>query len=152
MFQAVENMKVQWLCINDITGSTTTWANTESTPPLIWLIQNVFTSNDNATIFNAMLPLVTWQLQSFAQLISNSPTYNEIHGLDSTFIPTDETRDVTEWIRVMMEIVNDFFRRFDTFNQGLLWILQVFMVESNCSKHAAFIEEHMPNHWQFYIS
>ena len=42
LFQSIENMKVQWLCINNITVSTSTWASTESAPPLVWLVQNVF--------------------------------------------------------------------------------------------------------------
>ena len=58
MFQEIENMKVQWLCINNITGSTSTWASTESAAPLVWLVQNVFTSNEYAKIFNTMIPLV----------------------------------------------------------------------------------------------
>ena len=58
LFQAIKNMKVQWLCINDITGSTSTWESTESAPPLVWLVQNFFTSNEYAKIFNTMLPLV----------------------------------------------------------------------------------------------
>ena len=69
-----------------------------------------------------MLPLVEWQEQSIANLISDSSTYDEIHVLDSTFIPNKETRDVMGWIRVMMELVNKFVDMFDTFNQGLLWI------------------------------
>ena len=74
-----------------------------------------------------MLPLVEWQEQSIANLISDSSTYDAIHGLDSTFIPDEETRDVMGWIRVMMELVNKFVDMFDTFNQGLLWIPQMFM-------------------------
>ena len=70
-----------------------------------------------------MLPLVECQEQSIANLISNSLTYDAIHGLDSTFIPDEETRYVMGWIRVMMELVNKLVDMFDTFNQGLLWIL-----------------------------
>ena len=76
-----------------------------------------------------MLPLVEWQEQSIANLISNSSTYDEIHGFDSTFVPRKETRDVMGWICVMMELVNKFVDIFDTFNQGLLWIPHMFMTE-----------------------
>ena len=86
-----------------------------------------FTSNDYAKIFNTMLPLVEWQQQSIANLISNSSTYDAIHGLDSTFIPKEDTRDFMDWIHVMMVLVNKFVDMFDTFNQGLLWIPQMFM-------------------------
>ena len=89
-----------------------------------------FTSNECANISNTMLPLVEWQEQSIANLISNSSTYDAIHGLDSTFVPDEKTRDVMGWIRVMMELVNKFDNMFDTFNQGLLFIPQMFMTES----------------------
>ena len=109
--------------------------------------QNVFTSDENAKIFNTMLPLVAWQQQSIAELINNSSTYDAMHGLDSTFIPDKETRDVMEWIRVMMELVNKLVTIFDTFNQGLLWIPQTFMTTSIASKCATFVKNHMPNRW-----
>ena len=57
-------------------------------------ISKKFTSNEYANIFNTMLPLVEWQEQSIANLISDSSNYDAIHGLDYTFIPDEETRDV----------------------------------------------------------
>lgn len=98
-----------------------------------------------------MLPLVAWQQQSIAELINNSSTYDAMHGLDSTFIPDKETRDVMEWIRVMMELVNKLVTIFDTFNQGLLWIPQTFMTKSIASNCATFVKNHMSNRWQFHI-
>ena len=152
MFQAVENMKVHWLCINDITGSTSTWADTEASPPLIWLVQNVFTSESNAKLFTNMLPLLKWQKLSFAQLISDSSSLSAIHGIDSTFIPTDEAREVMEWIRIMMKLIEKFITKFDTFNQGLFWIPQVFMSEMDLSSCETFMKNNTPRNWQFHIS
>lgn len=99
-----------------------------------------------------MLPSEKWEQQSIANLINDSTSYDAIHGLDSTFIPDKETRDAVEWICRMMELVNKFVHTFDTFNQGLLWIPQLFMIESIASECATIIKDQMPSHWQFHTT
>ena len=56
IFLTIDNIIVQWLCIDDVDTSTTIWAEWDFPPPIIWNVKNRFTPKTNSGLFHKMLP------------------------------------------------------------------------------------------------
>ena len=54
--EAVENLRVNWLCIDDVLGTSLLLSSTDSTPPLCCNVQNVFTLAQTSEIFYNLFP------------------------------------------------------------------------------------------------
>ena len=54
--EAVENLRVNWLCIDDVLGTSLLLSSTDSTPPLCCNVQNVFTLEQTSEVFSNLFP------------------------------------------------------------------------------------------------
>ena len=95
--ESVKNLRVNWLCIDDVLNTSLLWSSTNSTPPLCWNVQNVFTSIQTSCIFSNLYrpkkPMV-FQLASFNIKID---LIQDTHILDIYFT-LHSNGSVFEWM------------------------------------------------------
>ena len=152
MFQATEALRIQWLCIDDFTGLTLVWAKTEAAPPLVWIVEHIFTTTKTAEIFIALHPKEGWKLKTLNKIIPTAGTTLPIHGVDSTFTPCLKTEDIFTWLKSMKDIINALVVECDTLNQGLLWIPLACLYDATTIGCTEMIQDHLPLDWQFLVS
>ena len=83
----VKNLRVNWLCIDVVLGTSLLSRSTDSTPPLCCNVQNVFTSAQTSEIFSNLFPFknpIVVPLLSFNRRID---PIQDTHILDIHFIP-----------------------------------------------------------------
>ena len=81
MLLDIENITVQWLCIDDANTSTTIEAEWNVPPPIIWNVKNRFTPKTNSGLFHKMLPNKSQMIFSLQNLYDD-PTQPNTQSME----------------------------------------------------------------------
>ena len=106
MFQAIDDLVLSWVFVDDATGSMLSWHTTDAPKPLLWNISHVFTTEAKSILFRLLHPSESLSILPLHQLRSTSDTlFHSAHGLDITFIPHCNGK-VVEWARELSIIIS----------------------------------------------
>lgn len=78
----------QWLCINDVVGSFTTWSRTGDSMLIKWEVKNIFVADVASSLFQLIYPSIKYTTTSALVPTCTSLMSTEFHpfGMDSMFI------------------------------------------------------------------
>ena len=102
--ESVINLRLNWICIDDVLGTSLLCSSTDSTSPLCWNIQIFFTSAQTSDIFSNLfpsknpmfVPLASFNIKIYLILYS--------HILEINFIP-HSNGSAFKWMNSLTEIL-----------------------------------------------
>ena len=94
IFLTIDNITVQWLCIDDVDKFTTIWAEWNFPPPIIWNVKNRFTPKTNSGLFHKMLPNKSQMIFSLQDLYDNPTQPNNQSMKFMSLIPLTTILDL----------------------------------------------------------
>ena len=114
----VSQQVVDWLCIDDICGTFTSYAPSTSCNSIHWNYIYWLTSSSNSKLFQLLFPSIN--ILSLSVFNADTPQVN-FRGMDSMYI-SHHCGIVADWNVTMMDIINELIQSCTLFHFSTLWI------------------------------
>ena len=113
----------QWLCINDVAGSFTTWSRSEDSGSVEWDVRNMFVSDVASSLFHHLHPTIAFVVaSSLSTTITSMMTPDfDPSGMDSMFIPS-VNGNLVSWLLEMLTCISVISQQRPTFGVATLWV------------------------------
>jgi hypothetical protein len=113
---------INWLYIDDISGSTPAWISSQADAAILWNIhQNKFSSEHHSNLFSQFFPKQTFHIGPIAGLQQCDELFSNLHLLDAMYTP-GPTGSVVSWIQKITRLLLVAITMSPAFHQASLWI------------------------------
>ena len=100
-----ESLDVNWLCVNDITGSSLHWATTKSPMSPRWSIHNIFVDTNKARIFDAIHGSSHRRIVSLDCIENDLRSHPNMHLIDIHYVK-DRDLTIADWINSICSFIH----------------------------------------------
>ena len=116
------DVRKQWLCINDDVGSFTTWSRAGDSGSIEWEVMNIFVSDISASLFALIYPSMKYTItQALVQTITSLMKTNVYRsGMDSMFISFVHGSFIS-WLLDMLNCISIVSLARPNFGVATLW-------------------------------
>ena len=148
--EVLDATQVYWICIDDTIGSFQQWLSTADEQAFTWNIQNLFTSRNSQSIFQAAFPSTCSAFIPTNQLEAECLASNHLQGIDISYHA--EACLIQPWFIRVIHLINSCYDKpANTLTHANIWIPTPIMNELPHSTSINSICKHLHHDFTFHL-